>query len=116
MFRNYEWVIMSASSWIKGRPSIDTIIENNKGEGTILVIEKYNSVNSDKSTKCFILGANGHYGKVGDEVTFTTDNGMRLVGLGTCVIQNIIKINKDGIVSCKNNIGVNDKRSLYVFK
>ena len=116
MLRKYEWVIMSASSWIKGRPSIDKIIDNNKGEATIMVVEKYNSINSDKSTKCFILGANGHYGKVGDTVTFTTDTGRRQSGLGMCVIQNIIKINKDEIVSYGNNIGVDDKRSLYVFK
>jgi hypothetical protein len=111
--RNYNWVIMGASAWISGKPSIKKIVEENAGKATIMVVER-------DGKKTFVLGAgysgNGGYGNVGEEKTYIKDTGNGYGGTGYIKIENYITIDEKGIVDPGNGIGVNEKRPLYVFK
>jgi hypothetical protein len=66
--------------------------------------------------KIFILGAPGNYGSKGESKPFVHDTGMGYGREGICKIQNVIQIDEDKIIDEGNRIGVNEKRSLWVFK
>ena len=103
------WYIMSAHGWINGRPSIEKIIKENNSNGTIMVVKRDN-------VKTFVLGARGNYGKIGSSNYYIQDTGNGYGKKGFCEIENIIKIDKEKIVDPGNGIGVNEKRTLWVFK
>ena len=104
-----DWYIMSARTWIGDKPSINKIIEENNSEGTIMAVDKM-------GVKTFILGTKGNYGNVGDTKFFNIDTGNGYKDGGYCKIENIINIDKENITSSINNIGLNEKRVLWVFK
>jgi hypothetical protein len=108
-FAIVKWAIMGASSWIGGRPSIEKIIKENKSKGTIMVVKK-------EGKDVFILGATGTYGEIGENVSYVRDTGRGYGQTGACEIQNIIQIDENEIIDEGNGIGVNEKRSLWVFK
>lgn len=108
--RNYNWVIMGASAWISGKPSVNKIIKENASESTIMVVER-------DGKKVFVLGSGfGGYGNIGEEKTYIKDTGMGYGGSGYIKIENYITIDEKGIVDPGNGIGVEEKRPLYVFK
>jgi len=110
----YNWVIMSAKAWISGKPSIQKIIKENQHKSTIMVVMRNEGIRNP--TPIFVLGSRGNYGNVGECKTYIKDTGIGYRGDGECQIQNIITIDENGIVDPGNGIGVNEKRTLYVFK
>lgn len=106
-----DWVIMGASAWIPGKPSVEKIaIENASDKATIMVVQR-----DDK--KAFILGSGiSGYGNIGEEMRYIRDTGNGYGADGLILIENIIIINSKGVVDPGNGIGVNEKRPLYVFK
>ena len=104
-----KWHIMSAYAWIKGKPSIEKIIKENDSEATIMVVKR-------DDVKTFILGSRDNYGEIGKSVRYIQDTGNGYGRKGFCEIENIIKIDKEKIVDSGNGIGVNEKRTLWVFK
>ena len=106
-----DWVIMGASSWIPGKPSVNKIIEENASDkATIMVVQR-----DDK--KAFVLGSGvGGYGEAGEEKTYIKDTGNGYGGTGYIKIENYITVDEKGIVDPGNGIGVDEKRPLYVFK
>ena len=103
------WYIMSAYGWINGRPSIEKIIKENDSNGTIIVAKR-------DGVKTFILGSRGDYGKIGQQVHYIQDTGNGYGKEGYCEIENIITIDKEKIINPGNEIGLNEKRTLWVFK
>jgi hypothetical protein len=107
-----KWYIMAASSWMR-KPSVEKIIQENGHEGVITVA-------TIGGRKVFILGAgNAAYGEVGStpQYIYDTGNGHRNPRYGEqLVVQNSIIINQDRVLDSGNGIGLDEKRSLYVFK
>ncbi|MNB91972.1 hypothetical protein D3C81_1018090 [compost metagenome] len=113
-----KWVIMSAGSWMR-KPSIEKIIKENGYEGAITVATITKSY-PDKPQQIFLLGAgNEAYGDNGSSYDFIYDTGMghRKPGYGVKIkVENTIIISATEVVDSGNGIGLNEKRSLYVFK
>lgn len=107
-------VIQCARNWISGKPTIDKIINENKSEGVIVIATRYFYTNPTP-VKIFILGS-GIISDYEDINDFVIDTGMGYGRHGRLKVENIIEIDKNKIIKSINNIGINDKRVLYVFK
>lgn len=114
--RDYDWCIKSATGWINGKPSIERIIKENNHEGTIMVVRRLDEAYNAKEVPIFVLGAGGNYGVIGEKVSFLQDTGNGYGKCGDCIIENIITISKDSIDDPGNEIGLREKRPLWVFK
>jgi hypothetical protein len=117
----YDWVIMRASAWIPGKPSLDKIIVENNYEGTVIVGKI--SLYDNEPKPMFLLGAKGTYTKENkasyegkQRYSFIKDTGNGYKGEGYIEVENIIQITDCNIESKLNDIGINEKRPLYVFK
>jgi hypothetical protein len=103
-------VIMSARSWIGGKPTIEKIIKENDSESVITVAKK-------DGQEIFILGSgNAPYGEDGSFHTYKLDTGNGYRGGGRIEIQNSIIIDNEKVLDGGNEIGLHEKRTLYVFK
>ena len=106
------WHIMAAGSWMR-KPSVEKIIKENNRNGVITV-----ATIGDKEV--FILGAgNSPYAEVGCQPNYIYDtgNGHRRPRYGErLTVQNSIIISDSQVLDPGNGIGLDQKRSLYVFK
>lgn len=85
-------------------------------EGTIIVAQRERGY--DKFSKIFIHGCAGDYDvTLGESSSYTQDtgNGYACVGY-ELKIENIIQVAKDGTITSENDIGLNEKRRLWVMK
>ena len=85
-------------------------------DGTIIVARRQSGY--DTHSNIFIHGCAGDYGvKAGDKVCYTQDtgNGYKCVDY-ELEIENIIQIATDGTITSENDIGLNEKRRLWVMK
>ena len=84
--------------------------------GTILVAKRQRSW--DKYSKIFIHGAPGNYGVQSDTKTmYTQDTGMGYKCRNhRLIVENVIHIDEEGNITSENDIGLNEKRRLWVMK
>lgn len=108
-----KWVIMSAGSWMR-KPSVEKIIAENNNEGVITAAELNN--HGDKH-KVFILGSgDSAYGENNSVYNYIRDTGNGHSRGGQVKVENTIIIGEDKVLDEGNGIGLNEKRSLWVFK
>lgn len=106
--------IMCASSWIKGKPTINKIITENESNGVIVVATRRFDTNP-KPVKLFILGS-GKISDYKDIDRFIIDTGNGLGRTGYLKVENIFEINDKEVTNSINDIGKDEKRVFYVFK
>ncbi|MNV41016.1 hypothetical protein D3C71_1326380 [compost metagenome] len=113
-----KWYIMSAGSWMR-KPSIGKIVTEN-GHNGIITVATITKPYPDKPQKIFLLGAgDSPYGDNGSIQNFVYDtgNGHRKPGYGVKIeVENSIIISGTEVIDQGNGIGMDEKRSLYVFK
>jgi hypothetical protein len=105
IYKKFYWILINAISLIKGKSSINEIVNKYQCDGTIIVCER-------NGIKTFILGKKGSYTKINNEC-FKSDN---YKNEGLILMENIITINNNKIIDEGNGIGINEKRLLWVFK
>lgn len=107
-----KWTIMNAKSVFDNKKvNIQDIMYFwNVSVMTIMVVKK-------GTIPTFVVGSAGEYGNVGDKVGMTIDTGMGNRKTNTIItIENIIKFNHGKIIKSVNNIGLKEKRDVWVFK
>ncbi len=113
--------IMNASSWIPGRNTPEQLVEKIRGDGwtkgTLLAVTVVSLGPLDKVKSMFILGSSGNYGKVGTRLSYMIDTGMGYRHTDKLLkIENIIQIDAKGKLKAVNDVGMSEKRQLWVFK
>lgn len=109
-----QWIIMNATKKVFGkiRLSLDEIIVNEYFNSGCIMI-----VNFDHGKSVFIYGSGQKpYGVVGETREFVQDTGQGYGRRGQLEIENFAVITDGEIITTANNIGLSEKRPLWVFK
>lgn len=112
--------IMSAGSLVNDKAvTLEQAHATWQGDkGTIIVAKRATKSWGDSFSKIFIHGAAGDYGvNPGDKVKYTQDTGLGYKCQGfDLIVENVIHIDENDDVNAANDIGLNEKRRLWVFK
>lgn len=114
---NPKWIIMNASGWAgRTKMSVEDIIKLNDTDAkySIIVAEKEEGFGKPWK-KVFVLGYGSADGYEG-ETTYIVDTGRGFGGRGRIRTENYITIENSEIVDRANDIGLNERRSFWVFK
>jgi len=86
-------------------------------EQTVLVAQRQYGYGKSSSIHIFGSGNSGYDCKAGDNKCYTQDtgNGHRNDG-ERLVIENVITIDKAGNMTAENDVGLNERRSVWVMK
>ena len=105
-----KWYIMNAACLFDGKSATLEDIKKVWGNGTVIAVTR-------GKTKMFVCGAQGDYEvKIGEQVNYCIDTGMGTRNTADLLtVENVINYN-ESCTSKVNDVGMNEKRRVWVFK
>lgn len=112
----YKWVIMSAWSWISGRKTPAEFVKASGDYDMTIMVATLITGYPETSKKVFVMGSRGGYGEIGATMPYVVDTGRGYSATGRALIENAITVDAEGNLTGINDVGMNEKRPLWVFK